>query len=75
MSPKPSRRAPRPRPAKKLAPWRRARRVLLAACIFCLAIAAISWLPAVTGSRNLGITIASVEWLRSHGGNPIVTQI
>lgn len=45
------------------------------ACLFCLGIAAISWIPAVTGSRNLSVTIASVEWLRSHGGNPIVTQI
>ena len=55
--------------------WRRARRVLLVACLFCLAVAAISWLPAVTGSRNLGLGVASVEWLRSHGGNPIVSQI
>ncbi|HEY2480016.1 MAG TPA: hypothetical protein VGI17_14975 [Solirubrobacterales bacterium] len=36
---------------------------------------ALSWIPAMTGSRNPSITIASVEWLRSHGGNPIVTQI
>ena len=55
--------------------WRRARRTILAACLFCLAVAAISWVPAVTGSRNLSITIASVEWLHSHGGNPIVAQI
>jgi hypothetical protein len=55
--------------------WRRARRTILASCLFCLAIAAVSWLPAVTGARNLSISIASVEWLRSHGGNPIVTQI
>jgi Phosphodiester glycosidase len=45
------------------------------ACLFCLAAAALSWLPAVSGSRNLSISIASVEWLRSHGGNPIATQI
>ncbi|MBS1894358.1 MAG: hypothetical protein JST59_23910, partial [Actinobacteria bacterium] len=32
---------------------RRVRRVLTVACIFCLAVAALSWLPAVTGSRNL----------------------
>ncbi|MBS1860489.1 MAG: phosphodiester glycosidase family protein [Actinobacteria bacterium] len=51
------------------------RRVLLAACLFCLGVAALSWIPAVTGSRNLGITVASVEWLRSHGGNPIASQI
>jgi hypothetical protein len=31
--------------------------------------------PTVTGSRNLGVSITSVEWLRSHGGNPIVSQI
>jgi hypothetical protein len=56
--------------------WRRARRVLLVACLFSLAIAAVSWIPAVTaGNNNLSISIASVEWLRSHGGNPIVTQI
>jgi hypothetical protein len=71
----PPRRTRRRRPVERIPLWRRLRRVLLAACLFCLAIAALSWVPAVTGSRNLGITIASVEWLRSHGGNPIVTQI
>jgi hypothetical protein len=59
----------------KVPVWRRARRTILVACLFCLAVAALSWVPAVTGSRNLSVTIASVEWLRSHGGNPIVTQI
>ena len=54
---------------------RRARRILLVATLFCLVLAALSWLPAVSGSRNLSISIASVEWLRSHGGNPIATQI
>jgi hypothetical protein len=71
----PSRTRPRrPRPIR--APiWRRARRVLLFACLFCLAATALSWLPTVTGNRNLSLSIASVEWLRSHGGNPIATQI
>ena len=54
---------------------RRARRILLVASLFCLALAAFSWLPAITGSRNIGIGVASAEWLRSHGGNPIVSQI
>jgi hypothetical protein len=49
--------------------------VLTVACVFCLAVAALSWLPAVTGSRNLSVTVASVEWLRAHGGNPIASQI
>lgn len=70
----PSRKVRRTR-VEKVPLWRRARRILLAACVFCLVVAAICWLPAVTGSRNLSISIASVEWLRSHGGNPIVTQI
>jgi hypothetical protein len=69
------RRVRRPRRARRRSPWRRARRIILSACLFCLAVAAVSWLPAVSGSHNLSVTIASVEWLRSHGGNPIVTQI
>ncbi len=70
--PRPRRRRP---PVKSIPLWRRARRVLLVACLFCLGAAALSWVPAVTGSRNLGVSVASVEWLRSHGGNPIVSQI
>jgi len=58
-----------------MSPLRRTRRVLTVACLFSLAVAALSWVPAVTGSRNLSVTVASVEWLRSHGGNPIVSQI
>jgi hypothetical protein len=69
-------RARRRRPPPRRVPiWHRARRVLLFACLFCLGVAALSWLPAVSGSRNLSVSIASVEWLRSHGGNPIATQI
>lgn len=63
------------RRAGRVPVWRRARRIALAACIFCLGVAALSWVPAVTASHNLSVSIASVEWLRSHGGNPIVTQI
>jgi hypothetical protein len=73
--PESPRRARRRRPAERLPLWRRGRRVLLVATLFCLALAALSWVPAVTGSRNLGVTVSSVEWLRSHGGNPIVSQI
>jgi Phosphodiester glycosidase len=72
----PPRRTRRRRPPPHRAPiWRRARRILLFACLFCLAAAALSWLPTVAGNRNLSLSIASVEWLRSHGGNPIATQI
>ena len=70
--PRPTRRRPRP---VKTPLHRRARRVVTVACVACLAVAALSWVPAVTGSRNLSLTVASVEWLRSHGGNPIASQI
>jgi hypothetical protein len=70
--PRRTRRRPR---VEKVPLWRRARRVVLVACLFCLAISAVSWIPAVTRQRNIPITIASVEWLHSHGGNAIVTQI
>jgi Phosphodiester glycosidase len=55
--------------------WRRARRIAFVACLSCLGIAAFSWLPTVTAGRNLGVGVASAEWLRSHGGNPIVSEI
>jgi hypothetical protein len=49
--------------------------VVTVACACCLGVAALSWLPAVAGSRNLSVSVASVEWLRGHGGNPIASQI
>ncbi len=70
--PPPTRRRPR---SRKLPLWRRARRIVTVACVFCLGAAALSWVPAVTGSRNLSVSVASVEWLRSHGGNPIASEI
>ena len=54
---------------------RRARRIVLSACLFCLGVAALSWVPAMAAKRNIGVSVASVEWLRSHGGNPLVSQI
>ncbi len=67
-------RRPRPRPGR-IAIWRRVRRIVLIACLACLAASALSWVPAMTAKRNIGIGVASAEWLRSHGGNPIVSQI
>ncbi|HVO54179.1 MAG TPA: phosphodiester glycosidase family protein [Solirubrobacterales bacterium] len=55
--------------------WRRARRVALLAAAICLIPAAVSWVGAMTGPRNVGIDVATVEWMRSHGGNPIVSEI
>jgi hypothetical protein len=58
-----------------ISPWRRLRRIVLLAAAIVLLPAAVSYVTAVSGPRNVGLGIASVEWLRSHGGNPLVSQI
>jgi hypothetical protein len=55
--------------------WRRARRVVLLGLAICLLPAAVSWVQALSRPRNVGFDIATVEWVRSHGGNPLVSQI
>ncbi len=55
--------------------WKRARRILLLAAIACLLAAATSYLPAMSASRNVGLGVSSVEWLRQNGGNSIVSEI
>ena len=65
----------RRRPSGGLAPWRRARRVVLFAAAICLVPAALSWVRTMTGPHNVGVDVATVEWVRAHGGNGIVSQI
>ena len=60
-----------PRPRR----WRRVRRVVLIAAALCLVPAALSWVGAMSGHRNIGIGVATVEWVRSHGGNPLVSEV
>ena len=55
--------------------WRRARRIVLLAAFICLVPAAVSWVHMLSKPRNVGWNIATVEWVRSHGGNPLVSQI
>ncbi len=55
--------------------WRRARRIVLVATAICLIPASLSYLQALSGFHNVSFSIASVEWMRSHGGNGIVSQI
>jgi hypothetical protein len=66
---------PRRRDVPQLPLWRRARRVILLAAAICLAPAAISWVHALSQPRNVSWNIATVEWVRAHGGNPLVSQI
>jgi hypothetical protein len=61
--------------ASAIAPWRRVRRVVLIATAICLVPAAISYLEDMAEPHNVGLDVASVEWMRSHGGNGIVSQI
>lgn len=55
--------------------WRHARRVILLAVAFCLIPAAISWLGALSRPRNVAIGVTTVEWVRAHGGNPLVSEV
>ncbi len=51
------------------------RRVLLIAAAICLVPAAVSWVQAMNRPRNVSLSIATVEWVRQHGGNPLVSQV
>jgi len=63
------------RPTGRIAPWRRARRVVLLAAAICLVPVGPSWLKTMNGHRNVGVDVATVEWVRGHGGNGLVSQI
>jgi hypothetical protein len=65
----------RRREVPPLPPWRRARRVLLIAACLCLVPAAVSWVRMLNQPRNVSWSIATVEWVRAHGGNPLVSQV
>ncbi len=67
--------AARRRSEGRIAPWRRLRRVALLAAAICLVPVAVSWLGAIERPRNIGLGVASVEWLRSHGGNALVSEV
>jgi hypothetical protein len=55
--------------------WRRVRRVLMIAAVICLVPVAVSWVRMLRQPRNVSWSIATVEWVRSHGGNPLVSQV
>jgi hypothetical protein len=63
------------RPSGRIAPWRRVRRVVLLAAAICLVPVAISWLHTIGEPHNVGLGVTSVEWLRAHGANPLVSEV
>jgi hypothetical protein len=66
---------PRRREVPPLPLWRRARRVVLIAAVICLVPVAVSWVRTLRQPRNVSWSIATVEWARSHGANPLVSQV
>jgi len=48
--------------------------LLIAACL-CLVPAAVSWVRMLSHPRNVSWSIATVEWARAHGANPLVSQV
>ncbi len=69
---------PRARSERRYVPiplWRRARRILLLASLACLIPAGISYVGAMGEKHNVGLGVSSVEWMRQHGGNALVSQI
>ncbi len=63
------------RAVPRVAPWRRLRRIVLMATAICLVPAALSYVGDVAEPHNVGFGVASVEWMRAHGGNGVVSQI
>ena len=55
--------------------WRRARRIFLLAAVACLIPAGVSYVSAMGEKHNVGLGVSSVEWMRQHGGNSLVSQI
>jgi len=53
----------------------RLRRIVLLAAMISLVPVAVSYVGAMSKPRNVDLGVASVEWLRSHGGNPLVSEI
>lgn len=74
-----SQRPSAPRRARRDVPptplWRRARRIAMLALGICLAPAAISWIDSISASPNLALGVATVEWVRAHGGNPLISEV
>jgi hypothetical protein len=56
-------------------PARRARRILLAACLIALTPAVVSYVATILEPSNSSLGIRSVEWLRDHGAAGLVTRI
>ena len=51
------------------------RRVALLATTICLLPTAVSFIGTMSEPHNVGLGVVSVEWMRAHGGNGIVSQI
>jgi hypothetical protein len=55
--------------------WRRARRIICAAAVLCVAAAAVSYVRMLTEPSNSSLGIRTVEWLRDNGARGLVNGI
>jgi hypothetical protein len=67
-------RAPRPLPPR-LSPLRRARRVVVIACLILAIPVGISFLSTMTQPSNSNFTIRAFEWLRDHGAAGFASRL
>ena len=58
-----------------LAPWRRARRIVLVALSLSIAPALASYAQALVARSDVSTSIRSVEWLRDHGAAGLVSNV
>ncbi len=56
-------------------PWRRARRIALAASLVVLVPTLVSFASTLTQPSNSSVFINAVEWLRSNGARGLVNQV
>jgi hypothetical protein len=56
-------------------PLHRLRRIAMLAATICLVPVAVSYVGAMSEPHNVGLGVSSVEWLRAHGGNALVSEV
>lgn len=59
----------------RVIPLRRLRRIAMLVAAICLVPVVVSYIGAMRRPHNVGLGVASVEWLRSHGGNSLVSEV
>ncbi|MGI8922301.1 MAG: phosphodiester glycosidase family protein [Solirubrobacteraceae bacterium] len=67
--------APRRPPPRRVAPWRRCRRIVVMCLLLCLVPTTISYVTTTMQPSNSTFAIRSFEWLRDHGAASIAVGV